>query len=55
MYKERWYDSVWLVRLLNVSFVVGVGPIDWLGASIVPCTKGRVTSVNVVTREVLVY
>ena len=44
----------WLVRLLNVSFDIGVVPMDWLGACKVPCTKGRVTSVNVATQEVLV-
>ena len=33
----------WLVRLL-----------DWRGACIVPLYKGRVTNVNVSTREILV-
>ena len=40
----------WLVRLLNLSFDMGVVPMDWRGA----CTKGRVTNVNVATLEVLV-
>ena len=44
----------WLVRLLNLSFDMGVVPMDWRGACIVPCTKGRVTNVNVATLEVLV-
>ena len=42
----------WL-RLLNLSFAVGVVPMYWRGACIVPmsCTKGRVTNVNLATRE----
>ena len=28
----------WLVRLLNVSFDIGVVPMDWRGACIAPCT-----------------
>ena len=43
----------WLVRLLNLSFDIGVAPMDW-HACIVPCKKGRVTNLNVATREVLV-
>ena len=39
----------WLVRLLNLSFDMGVVPMDWRGACVVPCTKGRVTNVNVAT------
>ena len=31
----------WLVRLLNVSFDVGVVPMDWRGAYIVPLYKGK--------------
>ena len=31
----------WLVRLLNLSFDVGVVPMDWCGACIVPLYKGR--------------
>ena len=31
----------WLVRLLNLSFDMGVVPIDWCGACIVPLYKGR--------------
>ena len=44
----------WLVRLLNVSFDMAVVPMDWRGACLCPCTKGRVTNVNVATLEVLV-
>ena len=44
----------WLVRLLNVSFDIGVVPMDWRGACIVPCTKRRLTNHNVATQEVLV-
>ena len=47
----------WLVRLLNLSFDMGVVPMEWRGACGVawcPCTKGRVTNVNVATLEVLV-
>ena len=44
----------WLVRLLNLSFDMGVVPMDWRGACKCPCTKGRVTNVNVATLEVLV-
>ena len=44
----------WLVRLLNLCFDMGVLRMDWHGACIVPCTKGRVTNVNVATPEVLV-
>ena len=31
----------WLVRLLNVSFGMGVVPIDWRGACVVPLYKGK--------------
>ena len=31
----------WLVRLLNVSFYIGVVPKDWRGACIVPLYKGK--------------
>ena len=31
----------WLVRLLNLSFDIGVVPIDWRGACIVPLYKGK--------------
>ena len=44
----------WLVRLLNLSFDMGVVPVDWRGACIVPYTNGRVTNVNVATLVVLV-
>ena len=57
MCKERWYGSVGMAGLtLNLSFDMGVVPMDWHGACIysAPCTTGRVTNVNVATREVLV-
>ena len=44
----------WLSRLLSISFDMGVVPMEWRGASIVPLYKGRVTNVNEATREVLV-
>ena len=52
----------WLVRLFNLSFDMGIVPMDWRGACMQcsrygngdPCTKGRVTNVNVATLEVLV-
>ena len=44
----------WPVGLLNVSVDMGLLPMYWRGACIVPCTMGRVTNVNVGTREVLV-
>ena len=31
----------WLVRLLNGSFDMGVVPMDWRGACIVPLCKGK--------------
>ena len=31
----------WLVRLLNLSFEMGVVPMDWRGACIVPLYKGK--------------
>ena len=31
----------WPVRLLNVSFDIGVLPMDWRGACIVPLYKGK--------------
>ena len=31
----------WLVRLLNLSFDMGVVPMDWRGACIVPLYKGK--------------
>ena len=39
-----------LVRLLKLSFDMRVVPLNW----VVPQYKGKVTSMNVVTREVLV-
>ena len=44
----------WLVRLLNVSFDMGVVSMDRHGACAIVCAKGRVTNVNVATQEVLV-
>ena len=31
----------WLVRLLNLSFDMGVVPMDWRGACMVPLHKGK--------------
>ena len=31
----------WLVRMLNVSFDIGIVPKDWRGACIVPLFKGK--------------
>ena len=31
----------WLVRLLNLSFDMGVVPMDWRGVCIVPLYKGK--------------
>ena len=31
----------WLVRLLNLSFDMGIVPMDWLGACILPLHKGK--------------
>ena len=31
----------WLVRLLNLSYDMGVVPLDWRGACIVPLYKGK--------------
>ena len=40
-----------LVRMLNANFHMKLVPMDWRGARIFgPCTKGKVTSLNVVTR-----
>ena len=44
----------YLVRLLDLSFDMGVVPTDWRVAYIVPMYKWQVTYVNVATREVLV-
>ena len=44
----------WLVSPLNGNFDMGVVPVDWLGAFIVPIHKGRATTMNVIIREVLV-
>ena len=60
--KDRWLDEFseeclkkggmavleWLVRLLNVRSDTGVVHVQC------PCTKGKVTNVNVATEEVLV-
>ena len=45
----------WIVRLLNLSFDMGVVyPMDWCGACIVPLYKGKGDKWNVATLEVLV-
>ena len=31
----------WLVRLFNISFDMGVAPMDWCSACIVPLYKGK--------------
>ena len=31
----------WIVRLLNISFDMGVAPMDWRGACLVPLYKGK--------------
>ena len=43
MFKERCYGSVGMaiVRLLNLSFDMGVVPMDWRGACIVLLYKGK--------------
>ena len=51
MFGERLHNCV---RMVSECFDLGAVPIHWPGAFIVPCTKGRVASMNVVTREVLV-
>ena len=40
--------------MLNIGFDMGVVPMNWHGACIVSLCKGKVTNVNVATREVLV-
>ena len=54
VYRKVIWQLEWLVRLLKGSLDMGVVPMDWRGACIVPCTKGRVTNVTVATQEVLV-
>ena len=45
----------WLVRLLNVSFDMGVVPMDWRGACIEPIYKGKGDKCECpTTQEVLV-
>ena len=39
MFKERWYCSVRIARLFNISFNMEVVPMDWRGACIVPLYK----------------
>ena len=49
------YGSVGMAgSTVNLSFYMGVVPMDWRGACIMPLYKGRVTNVNVATLEVLV-
>ena len=57
MFKRKVVWQCWngkLIRLLNLSFDMGVVPMDWRGACTVPLYKGKGTNVNVATREVLV-
>ena len=44
----------WLVRLLSVSFDMGVVPMDWHCACIVPLYNGKGDKCDVATQEVLV-
>ena len=44
----------WLARLLNLSFDMGVIPMDSRGSCIVPLYKGNSDKCNVATLEVLV-
>ena len=44
----------WLVRQLNLSSDMGVVPMDWRGACIVPLYKGKGDKCDVATLEVLV-
>ena len=54
-YEKMWYDRVrWFVRQLNGCFDMMPVNMDWRGALIGPCKTGKVTSMNLVTREVLV-
>ena len=39
--KEGMAVLEWLVRMLNLSFDMGVVPMDWRGACIVPLYKGK--------------
>ena len=39
--KSGMAELEWLVRLLNLSFDMGVVPMDWRGARIVPLYKGK--------------
>ena len=41
-------------KLSNLSFAMGVVPMEWRGACIVPLFKGKGENVNVATLEVLV-
>ena len=48
-FQERWwYGSAieWLSRLLNVNFDMGVVPMDWHGACIVPLYKSKCDKCN---------
>ena len=36
----------WIVRLLNLSFDIGVVPMDWQGACIAPLYKGKCECCN---------
>ena len=56
MFKERLYVSVGMaiVRLLNISFDMGVVLMDWRGACTVPLYKGKGDRYECATRDVLV-
>ena len=41
MFKGGMTVLEWLVRLLNLSFDIGVLPMDWRAACIVPLYKGK--------------
>ena len=44
----------WLVRLLNASFDMGVVPMNWRGACIMPRYKGKGDKCECITREGLI-
>ena len=43
MFKERWYGSVGMASwtVISLSLDMGVVPMDWRGACIVPMYKGK--------------
>ena len=52
--KKGWYGSVRMAGENIERINMGVVPIDWRTACIVPLYKGRATNMNVATQEVLV-